>query len=88
MDPDSGHYRELVYGGLSTHDRAVEIKRSLHRCATYLGYSMKAEIEGTGQGYQVRFRAIDKAKARAYIAAKYKGREHELPYNPYRRGDN
>lgn len=85
MDQATGFYRELVYGGLATHERADEIRKSLHRCAKYLGYSMKAKIEGTGQGYQVRFVAIDKAKGRAYIAAKYKDRPHELPYNPYAR---
>lgn len=86
MHPDTGHYQELVYKGMSTHDRALEIKRSLYRCAKYLGYSMQAEIETAADGtYQVRFRAIDKAKARAYIAAKYKNRLHELPYNPYAR---
>jgi hypothetical protein len=85
MDDQTGHFRELVYGGLDTHDRALEIKRSLYRCAKYLGYAMKAEIEGAGQGYQVRFKAIDKAKARAYIARLYKDRPHEMPYNPYQR---
>lgn len=85
MDDITGHYRELVYGGLDTHDRALEIKRSLYRCAKYLGYSMKAEIEGAGQGYQVRFKAIDKARARAYIAALYKDNPAGLPYNPYAR---
>lgn len=86
MDPVTGHYAELIYGGCETYERALEIKRSLYRCAKYLGYSMKADIEDApGGGYQVRFKAIDKAKARAHIAAKYKDRLHELPYNPYAR---
>lgn len=85
MDPETGHYAVLVYGGIETEERALEIKRSLYRCAKHLGYSMKADIEKTLVGYQVRFRAIDKARARAYIAAKYKDRPHELPYNPFAR---
>lgn len=84
MDAE-GHYQELVYGGIETPERALEIKRSLYRCAKHLGYSMKADVERTASGYQVRFRAIDKARARAYIAAKYKDRPHELPYNPFAR---
>jgi hypothetical protein len=83
MNPETGHYAELIYGGIETQERALEIKRSLFRCAKHMGYSMKADIEKTATGYQVRFKAIDKVKARAYIAAKYKDRPHELPYNPY-----
>lgn len=86
MDPETGHYAELVYGGIETEARALEIKRSLYRCAKFLGYSMKADMERTATGWQVRFRAIDKAKARAHIAAQYKDRPHELPYNPYAKG--
>lgn len=86
MNEETGHYRELIYGGIDTRQRALEIKRSLFRCAKYLGYSMKADIEKTGESYQVRFKAIDKARARAYIAELYRGREHELPYNPFAKG--
>ncbi|MGH2866757.1 MAG: hypothetical protein ACRDNK_04195 [Solirubrobacteraceae bacterium] len=86
MHPETGHYKEFFYGPCADHDRAMEIKRSLYRCAKRLGYSMKAEVvAGATGGYMVRFNAIDKRKARAYIAALYKGREHQLPYNPYRR---
>jgi hypothetical protein len=83
---EQGHYRELVYGPIDDPDRALEIKRSLYRCAKHLGYSMKADIEKTADNkYQVRFKAIDKARARAHIAAQYKDRPQELPYNPYAR---
>lgn len=82
MDPE-GHYRELIYGGIEDAGRALEIKRSLYRCAKYLGYSMIADIELTADDkYQVRFHAIDKARARRHIAAKYPGGKG-LPYNPY-----
>lgn len=81
---EHGHYRELIYAGIQTKERAQEIKRSLYRCAKHLGYSVVATIEHNADGnYQVRFKAIDKARARRYIAAKYKGREHEMPYNPF-----
>lgn len=82
---ENGHYRELIYGGIENAERALEIKRSLFRCAKYLGFSMTAEIEKAGEGFQIRFHAIDKAVARAFHAARYKGREHEMPYNPYHR---
>lgn len=86
MDPETGHYGELIYGPCDTQERALEIKRSLYRCAKHLGYAMKADIEQRpDEKYQVRFKAIDKARARAYIAAQYKDRPHELPYNPYHR---
>lgn len=85
LDPVTGHYAELVYGGIETQERALEIKRSLYRCAKFLGYSMKADIEQAGTGYQVRFKAIDKAKARAHIAAEYK-RTGQIAYNPYAKG--
>lgn len=81
----NGHYRTLVYGGIETAERALEIKRSLYRCAKHLGYSMHAEIEQLAAGgFQVRFKAIDKAVARAYIAKKHPGGQG-LPYNPYAR---
>jgi hypothetical protein len=81
-----GHYGVLVYGPIDDPARALEIKRSLYRCAKFLGYAMHADIEQRTDGkHQVRFKAIDKAKARAHIAQKYKDRPHELPYNPYER---
>lgn len=83
LDPQTGHYAELVYEGCETEERAQEIKRSLYRCAKHLGFSMRAEIEsGAGDGYQVRFSAIDKAAARAYVRQRY---GQNMPYNPYAR---
>jgi hypothetical protein len=85
MNTENGHYRELVYGGIEDPGRALEIKRSLFRCAKYLGYSMTAQVERNPNGtYQVRFKAIDKVIARKYIAKKFPNGEG-LPYNPYAR---
>lgn len=81
LNADTGHYTTLIYQGCETKERALEIKRSLYRCAKHLGYSMHAQIEDApGGGFQVRFKAIDKATARAYVRQKYGDR---MPYNPY-----
>ena len=81
---EQGHYAELVYTGCETRERAEEIKRSLYRCAKHLGVSMHAEVEQTAGGWQVRFKAIDKAAARAYILARYGTDRTRWPYNPRR----
>jgi len=83
LNAQTGHYAELLYQGCESEERAVEIKRSLYRCAKHLGFSMKAEVEpGAGSDWQVRFRAIDKATARAYVRKRY---GQKMPYNPYAR---
>lgn len=85
MNTETGFYAELVYGPIDEQPRALEIKRSLYRCAKYLGYSLKADIEQRPDGkFQVRFCAIDKVTARKYIAKKHPG-GRGLPYNPYHR---
>lgn len=85
MNAETGFYQELVYGGIEDANRALEIKRSLYRCAKFLGYSMRAEVEqAAGGAYQVRFCAIDKVTARKYIAKKHPNGQG-LPYNPYHR---
>lgn len=81
---DQGHYGELVYAGIEDQLRAIEIRRALFRSAKHLGVSLKADVEaGAGDTHQVRFKAIDKAVARQFMAQTYRGREHEMPYNPY-----
>lgn len=81
MNPGNGHYGELIVNELADQGEALEIKRSLYRCAFFLGFSMSARIERLADGsYQVRFKAIDKARARAYVLQKY---GNNLPYNPY-----
>jgi hypothetical protein len=84
MNDATGHYGELVVNELADNAEALEMKRSLYRCAKYLGFSMHAEIEKLADGYQVRFKAIDKARARAFVIQKYGGVEN-LPYNPYQK---
>lgn len=83
MDAE-GHYGELVYAGIEDQLRAVEIRRALFRSSKHLGVSLKCDLEQAADGtHQVRFHAIDKAVARAHMAKTYRGREHEMPYNPY-----
>lgn len=81
-----GFYREVLYTGIETHDRAVELRRSLYRCAKRLGYSMKADIEtlSSEQGvtFQIRYRAIDKTVARAWVMKTYGTDRTRWPYNP------
>lgn len=85
MNAETGFYAELVYGPIDEQGRALEIKRSLYRCAKFLGYSMKADIEQRADGkHQVRFCAIDKVTARKYIAKAHPNGEG-LAYNPYAR---
>lgn len=81
MHPGTGHYGELIVNDLADQAEALEMKRSLFRCARFLGFSVSAHIERTAAGdYQVRFKAINKAHAQAYVAKKY---GDNLPYNPY-----
>lgn len=81
MNPSTGHYGELIVNDLASREEAMEIKRSLFRCAKFLGFSMSAHVEQLASGsYQVRFRAIDKAMARAYVVKRY---GTNMPYNPY-----
>lgn len=83
VDTAKGHYKELVYTGIETKERAAEIKRSLFRCGKRLGYSIKADVEeAAGGGFQVRFKAIDKAKARAWMIKTYGADRSKWPYNP------
>ena len=81
-DPDRGFYTELVYTGIETEERATEIRRSLFRSAKGLGYSMRAEIEPVPGGFQVRFHAVDKTKARAWMVKTYGADRSKWPYNP------
>lgn len=82
-DTDRGFYTELVYTGIETEERASEVRRSLFRCAKGLGYSMRAEIETAADGtFQVRYHAIDKTKARAWMVKTYGADRSKWPYNP------
>lgn len=67
-----------------TEEAALEIKRALYRAARRQGYSVTADVEtdpATGR-LQVRFRAMTKAEARAFVIAKYGPDRSKWPYNP------
>src|SRR5487761_503395 len=86
--PQTGHYGELVIRGLATRDEALEYKRALYRCSHYLSrhgvapLSMNAKIESTGDGFQVRFSAVDKTLARQHVLARYGPDRSKWPYDP------
>lgn len=81
---DAGHYKELVYAGVEEHERALEIRRALFRSAKHLEVSLKCDVETDAAGlHHVRFKAIDKAIARAHIARQAEGDPSRLAYNPY-----
>jgi len=83
VDPQRGFYAERVYKGIETEDRATELKRSLFRCAKRLGYSIHVVVETMpGQEFQIRFRAIDKRAARAWMVRTYGPDRTKWPYNP------
>jgi hypothetical protein len=91
-DPTTGHYAELVLRGIATREEAAEWRRSLFRCAHYLNrsgtapVSMNAKIERDGNGYLIRFKAVDKVLAKAHVLAKYGSDRSKWPYDPRRRG--
>lgn len=87
VDAARGFYTEMFYTGIADEDRAAEIRRSLFRCAKYLGYSLTASVEthATDGPWIVRFRAIDKKKAREWMIRTYGPDRANWPYNPRRR---
>ena len=83
VDPQRGFYAERIYQGIENEERAVEIRRSLFRCAKRLGYSMSAHVERMPNSeFQIRFRAIDKRAARAFMVRTYGPDRTKWPYNP------
>jgi hypothetical protein len=91
FDPETGHYAELIYAGIETPERAKEIRQALFRAAGYLKVSMNASVEKYTEEkthlYRVRYKAINKAHARAYILAKHGPDRAAWPYSP-RKGDS
>jgi hypothetical protein len=71
MNEANGYYTELVITGIKTRERAALIKQGLFNAARCLKVSMCASIEAASNGYQVRYKAISKKHARAYILSKY-----------------
>lgn len=83
MHPETGHYPEMTYFGIEDVERASEIKRALFRSAGHMGVSMRAEVEQATDGsFQVRYNAVDKAKARAWLIQTYGPDRQNWPYNP------
>jgi hypothetical protein len=86
MNPETGHYSELVITGITTRERASQCNRGLFNAAKHLGVSVTVKIEHTGREYHVRFTAINKRMARAYIVKKYGNDRSAWPYDPRRKG--
>ena len=90
--PETGHYAELIIKGLTSKEEAQEWSRSLYRAAHYLNrnniapVSMSAKIERDGDGYRIRFKAVDKTLARKHVMEKYGADRSKWPYDPRRRG--
>ncbi len=88
QDPATLHYAELTedeINGQAIRDAEVarELKAALYRAARRRNVSLAATVEKRGDGtYQVRFKAIDKAAARAYMIRRYGPDRTKWPYNP------
>lgn len=86
VDPSRGFYATRVYVGVETEERALDLKRSLFRCAKRLGFSVRVQVEKAADGgFQLRYHAIDKTKARAWMLATYGDDRSKWPYNPRQR---
>ena len=86
-DPESGHYAEVVLNGMHSVDHAREIQRALYRSARYMKVSLAAKPERSPDGgWQIRFTAINKEHARAYIENLRATAPHKVAYDPYARG--
>ena len=89
--PQTGHYAELVIRDLADREQAMEYVRALNRAALHLcryqvaDVGMSARIEHTAEGYQIRFRAIDKTLARQHVLQRYGPDRSKWPYDPRRR---
>ena len=91
QDPATLHYGELIEDefapgqALNAH-LATEFKSALYRAARRQGVSLVATIEQLPGGrHQIRFRAVDKAAARAYMIQRYGPDRSKWPYNPRNR---
>lgn len=86
-DSSTGRYAEVVLTGMRSEDHAREIRRSLHRSARHMKYALDAKIERSpGGGQQIRFSAINKEHARAYIENLRRTNPSKVAYDPYGRG--
>lgn len=87
----------LVYRGITSEERAHEIRRGIYRCAQHRGVSadagrrdLAASAEDSGVTraadgtYTLRFRVFDKRDARKRHVARYGADRQQWPYNPRR----
>jgi hypothetical protein len=86
-DGETGRYGTLTYTGMDSKERAQEIRKSLFRCAKYLGFSMHAkppakQADGT---YSIELTAISKKHAQAFVARTYGPDRSKWPYDPRRK---
>lgn len=85
--PETGFYAELIMRGLADRAEAEEWKRALHRSAVYLhkwkiaDIGVSARIERSGNGYIIRYRAVNKAHAQSYIVRTYGEDPSKWPYH-------
>jgi hypothetical protein len=86
MNPETGHYAELIITGIETRERAWTCSQGLFNAAKHQKVSMTARIEHTGKEFRVRFHAINKSVGRAYIVNKYGTDRSAWPYDPRRKG--
>ena len=85
---ENGHYATLVYTGCDTRERAKEIVRALHRSGQHMGLSVSATVHPADDGtFNVQYKAIDKAHARAYVLAHYGPDRSKWAYDPRRKGN-
>jgi hypothetical protein len=91
-NPETGHYAELLINDLADRAEAEEYVRALNRSALHLHryrvaeVGMSAKPEKDGERWRVRFKAIDKTAARAYVLKRYGPDRSRWPYDPRRRG--
>lgn len=90
--PETGYYGTLHYTGCESRDRAKEIVQALFRSASYMhrnklaDVSMSATVHPAEDGtYFVKFAAINKAHARAYVVNHYGTDRSKWAYDPRRR---
>lgn len=92
-----GYGRELVYSGITTIDRAHEIRRGIYRCARHRGITADAGPSGrlvsepgemgirkTGRTYELRYRLFTKNGGRRQLLRRYGPDRSKWPYDPRR----
>lgn len=91
-----GFGREMVYSGVTTIDRAHDIRRGIYRCAGHRGLTAQAGpssrlagdgemgVRKTGRTYEVRYRIWPKTSGRKMILQQYGSDRSAWPYDPRR----